>query len=165
MDSRRDQILKSTFNSDSKTLYLCTKKSKDSYVEDSGTTGLFSEPHVRLALLDEHDPIQSVVSILASDEVKTFNGGVPIQSIMVEGGAKLLGLMMERDLIDLFQVFVAPAMLGGKDNRIGLMPSRSGDHAPLFSGMTRYHLVTSNQIGGDILLEFLPEERWVNIFA
>lgn len=93
-----------------------------------------------------------------------------IQSILVEGGPALLTLMAQRDLIDSFHCFIAPAILGGRKNRIGTVANR-GDGPrqaaidKLFAQMERYRLMGTHQLGNDVLMEFIPQDRYQKIFA
>jgi diaminohydroxyphosphoribosylaminopyrimidine deaminase/5-amino-6-(5-phosphoribosylamino)uracil reductase len=76
--------------------------------------------------------------------------GRPITSVMVEGGARLLSLCAGAVGFDLCHVFVAPKVGGGGKGRLDLAAScgPAMEFAP----------ISSNRIGGDILIELLRSD-------
>jgi len=48
-------------------------------------------------------------------ELARHLAGIPLMSILVEGGSELLGSIFEAGLIDKVEVFIAPKLLGGKE--------------------------------------------------
>ncbi len=85
--------------------------------------------------------------------------GRELQSIMVEGGAQILTLLVRDELLDALQVFVRTGILGGSRHRIGRLDPRDGASAPPVNPMLDlnarhdFQLVSSQQLGDDVVLE------------
>ena len=85
--------------------------------------------------------------------------GRELQSIMVEGGAQILTLLVRDELLDALQVFVRTGILGGNRYRIGRLDPRDGASAPPVNPMLDlnarhdFQLVSTQQLGDDIVLE------------
>jgi riboflavin biosynthesis pyrimidine reductase len=75
-----------------------------------------------------------------------------VQSVFVEGGAKLISLLLEIDAIDVCHTFIAPLILGGEARRL----SRQQTQAPPLSDATRFDILSTFLMGDDILLELVP---------
>jgi len=76
-----------------------------------------------------------------------------ITSILLEGGATLMGAMIREKLVDKFCVFKAPRILGGSDGRpmaLGKGPSRMDQSIPLKD-------IRIRRFGGDLLITGYPE--------
>jgi diaminohydroxyphosphoribosylaminopyrimidine deaminase/5-amino-6-(5-phosphoribosylamino)uracil reductase len=159
----QQKIIASTFDENSKTIYCCTHDSWNAFSALLSDAHLFRAPHTRLILLDAADPLGDLVQKMGGDEFSAMNNGLAVQSVMVEGGASLLNLMLCKDLLDACQIFIAPALLGGVQNRIG--QNSLSKIAPSCFDMRRLHLIASNQIDNDILAELVPEDRWQKIFC
>jgi len=80
-------------------------------------------------------------------------GKIQITSILVEGGAGILGSMIREELIDKFYIFKAPLLLGGDDGvpmAKGKGPVRMNRSIPLKN-------IESKRFGDDILIIGYPE--------
>jgi diaminohydroxyphosphoribosylaminopyrimidine deaminase/5-amino-6-(5-phosphoribosylamino)uracil reductase len=78
-----------------------------------------------------------------------------ITSVLLEGGASLMGAMIRERLVDKFCIFKAPKILGGNDGRpmaLGQGPSRMDESIPLKDVQVR-------RFGDDILVTGYPEYR------
>jgi len=76
-----------------------------------------------------------------------------ITSVLLEGGATLMGAMIRERLVDKFCIFKAPKILGASDGRpmaLGQGPSRMDQSIPLKDIRVR-------RFGGDLLIEGYPE--------
>ena len=74
----------------------------------------------------------------------------PLQSILLEGGAKTLAGFLNAKLVDILHVFIAPLHTGGTNNRITtLHPLRLAQ---------RFHTFNQARLGDDLLLEMIPRE-------
>ena len=76
-----------------------------------------------------------------------------ITSLLLEGGATLMGAMIRERLVDKFCIFKAPKILGASDGRpmaLGQGPSRMDQSIPLKDIRVR-------RFGGDLLIEGYPE--------
>jgi diaminohydroxyphosphoribosylaminopyrimidine deaminase/5-amino-6-(5-phosphoribosylamino)uracil reductase len=85
--------------------------------------------------------------------------GRELQSIMVEGGAQILTLLVRDELLDGLQVFVRTGILGGSRHRIGRLDARDGASAPPTNPLLElnarhdFQLVSTQQLGDDVVLE------------
>jgi diaminohydroxyphosphoribosylaminopyrimidine deaminase/5-amino-6-(5-phosphoribosylamino)uracil reductase len=85
--------------------------------------------------------------------------GYELQSIMVEGGAQILTLLVRDELLDALQVFVRTGILGGSRHRIGRLDARDGASAPPANPLLDlnarhdFQLVSTQQLGDDVVLE------------
>lgn len=81
----------------------------------------------------------------------------PLQSVMVEGGAKTLKHLFENDLMDLLHVF-----RGEKE-----FSSSTTHRSPIgiFGRPVGWTILSETNIGSDQLIEALPESRFKKIFA
>ena len=73
-----------------------------------------------------------------------------ISTVLVEAGPRVLGSLIEHDLINHAIVHLAPGVLGDELAR----PVASGRVAPSLSQMKRFELVRSKQIGNDLELHY-----------
>ena len=105
--------------------------------------------------LDARDPFFELALKLNAKAVWEYVGH-GLQSIMVEGGARLLNLMFYQNLIYAAHIFIAPAYLGGQKHRI-FQPLQPGGQA--IEGMRRFKTLMSHTLGSDILIEVLREKE------
>jgi diaminohydroxyphosphoribosylaminopyrimidine deaminase/5-amino-6-(5-phosphoribosylamino)uracil reductase len=92
--------------------------------------------------------------------------GSSLQSIFVEGGPALHDYLLANDFYDAFHVFVTPSFISASVNRIGLFAGQEipSGHSHIAS-MKRYKLLQSMLLGSDVLMEFMPEDRFVRVFS
>ncbi len=104
-------------------------------------------------------------------EVYARTCGVPLQSIMVEGGPQLLTQLLREQLLDALHVFVRAGILGGTRNRIGRLDVRPGEDPlavnPSRSLMDRddYQLLATYQIEDDVVLECLHRRHAIGFVS
>lgn len=113
------------------------------------------------------DVIRPLESFLDQIGARTFNGR-PLQSLLVEGGATLINEMLRQNRIDLFHVFIVPAFLAGDQFRIGRhhdpeLRQRQGKISS--RDMARLRLLATQSIGNDVLMEFVPPDRFAWVYA
>jgi diaminohydroxyphosphoribosylaminopyrimidine deaminase / 5-amino-6-(5-phosphoribosylamino)uracil reductase len=80
-------------------------------------------------------------------------GGRGFTSLLLEGGATLMGAMIREKLVDKFCIFKAPKLLGGNDGKpmaLGQGPSRMNQSIPLKD-------VEVRRFGDDLLITGYPE--------
>ena len=80
-------------------------------------------------------------------------GKKSITSVLLEGGATLMGAMIRERLVDKFCIFKAPKILGGGDGRpmaLGPGPTRMDQSVPLKDVRVR-------RFGEDLLITGYPE--------
>ena len=73
-------------------------------------------------------------------------GSIPISSILVEGGAELLGSLFDSKLVDKVEAFLSPSIIGGIDSRNAVL----GEGASVMSEIVRLSNVEVSQIGNDV---------------
>jgi diaminohydroxyphosphoribosylaminopyrimidine deaminase / 5-amino-6-(5-phosphoribosylamino)uracil reductase len=82
-------------------------------------------------------------------------GRLPVASLLVEGGAGIMGSMIRHELIDKFYIFKAPKILGGDDGlpmAKGMGPSRM-DQSILLRD------IEQKRFGDDMLIIGYPEYK------
>lgn len=119
---------------------------------EKAAKGPLGADHVLVLSLDPQNPIGGISSTLSQSEVAAF-WGKPLGAIFVEGGPKLLDVMMRQGLIQGGHVFMAPGYLGGRQNRIFSPPPEGRGH--LCNAMPRFQWVSRSHLGGDLLMEFV----------
>ena len=93
--------------------------------------------------------IHQLVSLVQGAEFAKALGR-PLQSIMIEGGAKTLSLFLRAGFADLLHVFLAPMLSGGDLNRIKLMQ--------LFADSKRFELISTCRLGPDTVIEMISSQ-------
>jgi diaminohydroxyphosphoribosylaminopyrimidine deaminase/5-amino-6-(5-phosphoribosylamino)uracil reductase len=92
--------------------------------------------------------------------------GSTLQSIFVEGGAALHNHLLATDCYDAFHVFVTPSFISADQHRVG---SYGAQEIPMgfshVASMKRYELLQTASLGPDVLMEFLPKDRYERIFG
>jgi diaminohydroxyphosphoribosylaminopyrimidine deaminase/5-amino-6-(5-phosphoribosylamino)uracil reductase len=76
-------------------------------------------------------------------------GGMEMTSVLVEGGAGIMGSMIRDRLIDKFYIFKAPKVLGGQDG----MPMASGSGPRRMDDALRLKDIKVRRFGDDVLIE------------
>jgi diaminohydroxyphosphoribosylaminopyrimidine deaminase/5-amino-6-(5-phosphoribosylamino)uracil reductase len=71
-----------------------------------------------------------------------------VQSLLLEGGAAVLGSFFDQRLVDRFYFFFAPKILGGKD----AYPAIAGRGADLLADAHQAHNLTLRRLGPDVLI-------------
>jgi diaminohydroxyphosphoribosylaminopyrimidine deaminase/5-amino-6-(5-phosphoribosylamino)uracil reductase len=101
----------------------------------------------------ENDAIgKTLKDVWEQNEMLAWFGRMP-QSIYLEGGAKLLSLMIEAGALDALHVFVAPMLLGGTAHRVG-----NGIHkSPQLSMAAHFDILSTAVLDGDILVELVSK--------
>lgn len=78
-----------------------------------------------------------------------------IQSLFIEGGARVAGAFLDAGLVDKVSFFIAPLIIGGEDAR----PAIAGDGAQTIADALRLHDVRLTQHGPDFEVTGYPEPR------
>jgi diaminohydroxyphosphoribosylaminopyrimidine deaminase/5-amino-6-(5-phosphoribosylamino)uracil reductase len=82
-------------------------------------------------------------------------GNMGVTSVLVEGGARLLGSLIRQGLPDKFFIFKAPKILGGDDG----VPMASGPGAKLMDQCLTLTDVRVKRFGEDVLITGYPCQR------
>ena len=78
-----------------------------------------------------------------------------LASVLVEGGPTVAGALVRAGLVDKFQLFVAPLVMGGAASRSAV----AGPDLPHLAAATRLRGVTWRRVGDDWLVTAYPEEH------
>ena len=73
-------------------------------------------------------------------------------SVLLEGGATVLAHWHELDLVDRWEVYIAPALVGGDDGR----PLLGGTSAATIADVWRGHTVDVVRLDDDVRLSIVP---------
>lgn len=107
----------------------------------------FQEQGVRLLVCPEKD------GGIDLDAVMAKLGAISVTSVLLEGGATLMGAMIRKRLIDKFYIFEAPKILGGGDG----IPMAGGPGPVSIDQCIRFRDVRIRKFGEDLLIEGYPE--------
>ncbi|MFZ9596085.1 MAG: bifunctional diaminohydroxyphosphoribosylaminopyrimidine deaminase/5-amino-6-(5-phosphoribosylamino)uracil reductase RibD [Bdellovibrionia bacterium] len=110
----------------------------------------FHPEGINAMIQTDHEWIQELTEALMSPRIMS-QLKKPIQSVLVEGGAKTLRLFLQADCADLLHVFVAPILLGGQKNRIHLMRS--------LKQAQKFELISTHRLGSDTVLELIHPQH------
>ena len=75
-----------------------------------------------------------------------YLGTIPISSILVEGGAELLGSLFDCKLVDKVEAFLSPTIIGGIESKSAVL----GNGASVMSEIVRLSNVEVSNIGDDV---------------
>lgn len=103
-------------------------------------------PSAAMLALPDGPPVDALFDALAGPAM-VARLGRPVGSVMVEGGPRLLGLLLEAGRVDLAHVFIAPTIGGGERNRIAF---------PGSAAATRdWRPIATAALGPDLLIEYV----------
>jgi diaminohydroxyphosphoribosylaminopyrimidine deaminase/5-amino-6-(5-phosphoribosylamino)uracil reductase len=85
-------------------------------------------------------------------------GRMSVMSVLVEGGASLVGSLLKGQLIDKMYLFVAPKILGGDDG----IPLARGPGPERMDGCLRLTEIERRRLGDDTLIVGYPSYRSVS---
>lgn len=94
------------------------------------------------------EPTTWLAKAVVSEQVTAMVGRC-LQSVMIEGGPKLLSLFAKTAMIDIAHTFTAPTIGGGRENRLEI-PAEYGKG-------WRMHPFAYNRLGEDIAVEYLSQ--------
>ncbi|MEO6493031.1 MAG: dihydrofolate reductase family protein, partial [Ilumatobacteraceae bacterium] len=78
-----------------------------------------------------------------------------IVQVMIEGGSAVVRSFYNDDLIDRYVIYVAPALLTGRD----MVPLLAGPTAPSIDAMWRGRFGDVRRLGDDLRLDLIPHTR------
>lgn len=107
---------------------------------------LKNHPHILILPLTGSNLISEAVNRLREGEIEAFIGK-PLQSVMVEGGAKTLSSFLKAGYADLLHVFIAPKITGGQSNRI--------QTKKLLADCFNYTVQSSFSLASDTVIELI----------
>lgn len=80
-------------------------------------------------------------------------GARGLDSVLAEGGAELHASLLEADLVDELNIYIAPMIIGGTDSK----PAVGGGGVELIRNAYRFALTGTERFGGDIMLRYKKE--------
>ena len=83
-------------------------------------------------------------------------GKMSMTSVLVEGGAGIVGSMIRDRLVDKFYIFLAPKLLGGGDG----LPMASGPGPRFMDKCLNLKEIKVRRFDGDVLIEGYPESTY-----
>jgi len=89
------------------------------------------------------------------DELLAVLGAEGHLSVLLEGGATLLAAWHAADLIDRWEIYIAPALVGGDAGR----PLLGGSSAASIDDVWRGRIVHTEHLGDDVRLTVVPATR------
>jgi diaminohydroxyphosphoribosylaminopyrimidine deaminase/5-amino-6-(5-phosphoribosylamino)uracil reductase len=89
------------------------------------------------------------------DALLSALGSLSISSLLVEGGARLMGSLIRENLIDKYFVFFAPKILGGGDG----VPLAQGEGPKKIEDCLGLKEVRVRRFGNDVLVQGYPREK------
>lgn len=165
--SEQQKILKQkTLCPDSKSLILIRqevlKKLKNTKQLDNWQKDLLENNEIHfIPLVDnlqEQTTAKNILESLNHSEIKSFLGR-PLQSILVEGGHRLLSTFIQENIFDIMHIFTAPFFLGGEKHKLFSKIKRSFNDFPTKEVKTeiRYQIAAQAILGEDNLLEIIKK--------
>ncbi|APJ04479.1 bifunctional diaminohydroxyphosphoribosylaminopyrimidine deaminase/5-amino-6-(5-phosphoribosylamino)uracil reductase RibD [Silvanigrella aquatica] len=83
----------------------------------------------------------------------------PLQSILIEGGSRLLSSFIHNESFDVIHLFIAPFFLGGEKHKLFSKEKRGFQVYPNkeVALEKRLHIAVQEKLGNDILIEMIPK--------
>ncbi|MBX9839726.1 MAG: dihydrofolate reductase family protein, partial [Silvanigrellaceae bacterium] len=103
---------------------------------------------------------ESILECLNDNNSKILNIlGRPLQSIMIEGGHRLLSSFIQENHFDIMHIFTAPFFLGGEKHKLFSKTKRSYQNYSIkeVKNEIRYHIAAQALLGEDNLLEIIKK--------
>lgn len=166
------QPLKTFFDPNGRILHEATQSQRDRiaaqilsqncpfiYVTKSNTevTGQWAKIFLKDSIVVHNDAIEMLAGDLHRNYQLQLALGRPLQSLMIEGGPRFLSALIDKQMIDLAHIFIAPVFFGGTRGR-------ATPHALRISEAKHWTLVAQERLGQDVLLECMPSQHSRKIF-
>lgn len=125
----------------------------------------YGEPDWLSHVIALPEPMTPSSIITALGDLRVERGGArrPLQSVYIEGGARLLSWFAAEGLLDCLHTFICPALIGGTQHKLRFDPKGTGKvpQSPLeLTAIDRYSLLASFTIGNDIVAESVAPAVW-----
>ena len=145
-------IRQKTYSPPQKVIHVLGEACKDSISK------LKDCPNVKVIYCQESNFCASLIQRLSKQDITRF-WGRPIASLMVEGGPNLISHFANAGLIDVYHTFINTSFLYGQKLRL------THTSPPLCHQRDRNKLLCAIPLEHDVLLEYLPEDRYQKIFC
>jgi diaminohydroxyphosphoribosylaminopyrimidine deaminase/5-amino-6-(5-phosphoribosylamino)uracil reductase len=154
------KVKQRTFAAKTKVILVCPAR-----VRDQAWAKPLDADVYYVGVKSRDEAFDSLLDAVTSGEFVAWHG-TSLQSIYVEGGPALHNYLLGRDLYDACHVFVTPSLVSASVHRVGFFAEQNVPPGlSQIATMKRYKLLQSLSIGADVLMEFMPEDRWAQIFA
>lgn len=167
---KQNMLKKKSFTKNVKTLFLIDQNMIREVLSSSAewSIELQASPDIKILPLKREFyfyTAKDVLETLDNRELYEFFGR-PLQSILVEGGPRILSLFMQDELFDIAHVFTAPFVLGGLHNKLYAQTHEVFKKSPSLeiSTVKRMQLIAHERLGHDVLMEMIPSGRFEDIF-
>ena len=169
--NEQNLVRENLFRKNSKTLFLIDKNMIREALSSSSewSIELHASEMVKILPIINNElgnyRAQDVVESMSHPEIVEFFGR-PLQSIFIEGGARLLTLFIQDELFDLAHVFLAPFILGGTQHKLFSQEKEVFKRSLLreIATVPRFQLIANERLGSDTLLEMTPKQRFSDVF-
>lgn len=152
LSTKEQEKLKSRTFPPHKKVVLITRDSIAKGSQQNWLTGL---QNLSIVTSSESAQAHSVIQILSGPELGAILGR-PIQSILIEGGAKTLSTFLSAGYGDIFHTFIAPIFTGGTKNRVSANK--------LLNEAQKMHMLASTQLEDDVVVELISQTIQSKLF-
>lgn len=140
------------------------------YLTSAAALGQHGDPAWLPNIIALAGPIDPAAIIAALADIHVARGGYrrPLQSVYIEGGARLLSWFASAGLLDMLHTFIAPALIGGSVNTLRFVPKGNGGDqstADALTAIDRFKLLQSFSVGGDVVVESVAQDVWARLNA
>lgn len=158
--------LSEKFLASSTPLIIFTQEELLVSIQSSWVKSLRSSEHILFLTFKKKEYLWKKIVDCLQSEIVQRHFGKPLQSILVEGGSKLLTQLLAANLLDICHVFISPILVGGVANRImnplNLSLEKTTFTSSKYAGgklslANQYKLIAQNRLGNDICMEFIPQ--------
>lgn len=154
LENIAEDLYKTTFSEVAPVILIVEEKTLH-IVDESILRQIKKLNHIHiLPIFNGIEPTSWLGEFLVSEQA-TLMAGRYLQSVMIEGGPRLLSLFFRNAMVDIVHTFIAPTISGGKVNRLEI-PTEYG------KGWQMYPF-SFNRLGEDIAVEYLSQSSLVTI--
>jgi diaminohydroxyphosphoribosylaminopyrimidine deaminase / 5-amino-6-(5-phosphoribosylamino)uracil reductase len=160
---QQELLSQKTLLEGSKKIILINKKIIDNFqiLQTKWQKKLLSHSEIIFINVDFHEKgfsSKDILFSLSNPQIKNALGR-PLQSVLVEGGARLLSPFIQENHFDVIHIFIAPFFLGGEKHKL-FSKAKRGFHSYLtkeVSSENRFHIAAQEKLGEDILIEMIKK--------
>lgn len=159
---QQNQLCQKTLLEGSKKVILVNKKIIEEFkiFQTKWQKKLLNDPEVLFIFIDhivkENSISNNIINCLQNSDIDKFLER-PLQSILIEGGARILSAFIQENNFDVIHTIISPFFLGGEKHKLFSKVQRAFCNFPLkkVSSENRYHIVSQEKLGNDILIEMI----------
>ncbi len=160
---QQERLFQKTLLEGNKKIILIHKKFLDKFhiLRTEWQKKLLNHSEIIFITIDKNDRDFSSKNILFSLLSQKINDtlGRPLQSVLVEGGARLLSSFIHENNFDVIHTFIAPFFLGGEKHKLFSKAKRGLNSYPIkeVASENRFHISSQERLGEDILIEMIKK--------